>query len=56
MPATLNYEIHRYGPTLMAAAMGAAVTAGHLARHAGRIPKRFWAHACRPGTIAYTVS
>ena len=30
------------------AAMAAAVTAGHLARHAGRIPKRFWAQASSP--------
>src|ERR1700756_4989707 len=30
-------------PPAMAAAMAAAVRAGHLARQAGRIPKRFWA-------------
>lgn len=30
------------------AAMAAAVTAGYLARHAGRIPKRFWAQASSP--------
>lgn len=35
-------------PPAMAAAMSAAVTAGYLARHAGRIPKRFWAHASSP--------
>jgi thiazole synthase len=29
-------------------AMAAAVAAGHLARQAGRIPKRFWAQACSP--------
>lgn len=32
-------------PPAMAAAMAAAVTAGYLARCAGRIPKRFWAQA-----------
>ena len=36
-------------PPAMAAAMAAAVTAGHLARGAGRIPKRFWAQASSPG-------
>lgn len=35
-------------PPTMAAAMAAAVTAGHLARTAGRIPKRFWAQASSP--------
>ena len=35
-------------PPMMAAAMAAAVTAGHLARQAGRIPKRFWAQASSP--------
>jgi thiazole synthase len=35
-------------PPAMATAMAAAVTAGHLARRAGRIPKRFWAHASSP--------
>jgi thiazole synthase len=35
-------------PPAMAAAMAAAVTAGYLARHAGRIPKRFWAQATSP--------
>jgi thiazole synthase len=35
-------------PPALAAAMAAAVTAGHLARHAGRIPKRFWAQASSP--------
>jgi thiazole synthase len=35
-------------PPAMAAAMAAAVIAGHLARNAGRIPKRFWAHASSP--------
>lgn len=36
-------------PAHMAQAMRAAVEAGYLARHAGRIPKRFWAHASSPG-------
>ncbi|WP_327110658.1 thiazole synthase [Nocardia sp. NBC_01730] len=35
-------------PELMAAAMADAVRAGYLARHAGRIPKRFWAQASSP--------
>jgi thiazole synthase len=35
-------------PPTMAAAMASAVTAGHLARQAGRIPKRFWAQASSP--------
>jgi thiazole synthase len=35
-------------PPTMAAAMASAVTAGYLARHAGRIPKRFWAQASSP--------
>ena len=35
-------------PPAMAAAMAAAVTAGYLARQAGRIPKRFWAQASSP--------
>ena len=35
-------------PAMMAAAMAAAVTAGLLARRAGRIPKRFWAQASSP--------
>ncbi|MBB5914203.1 thiazole synthase [Nocardia transvalensis] len=35
-------------PALMASAMANAVTAGHLAREAGRIPKRFWAQASSP--------
>ena len=35
-------------PPTMAAAMAAAVPAGHLARRAGRIPKRFWAQASSP--------
>ncbi|PSR58299.1 MULTISPECIES: thiazole synthase [Nocardia] len=35
-------------PARMARAMAAAVQAGHLARHAGRIPKRFWAQASSP--------
>ncbi|MCV7014750.1 thiazole synthase, partial [Mycolicibacterium madagascariense] len=35
-------------PPTMAAAMAAAVTAGRLARQAGRIPKRFWAQASSP--------
>jgi thiazole synthase len=38
-------------PPVMAAAMSAAVTAGWLARHAGRIPKRFWAHASSPSLV-----
>ncbi|BAW10437.1 thiazole synthase [Nocardia seriolae] len=36
-------------PALMAAAMARAVEGGCLARHAGRIPKRFWAQASSPG-------
>jgi thiazole synthase len=35
-------------PPTMAAAMAGAVTAGYLARQAGRIPKRFWAQASSP--------
>ncbi|CCH27786.1 thiazole synthase [Actinosynnema sp. NPDC047251] len=35
-------------PPRMAAAMRAAVEAGRLARSAGRIPQRFWAHASSP--------
>jgi thiazole synthase len=35
-------------PATMAAAMASAVNAGYLARHAGRIPKRFWAQASSP--------
>jgi thiazole synthase len=35
-------------PELMAAAMADAVRAGHRARQAGRIPKRFWAQASSP--------
>lgn len=35
-------------PTAMATAMCHAVLAGHLARHAGRIPQRFWAQASSP--------
>ncbi|RZQ61766.1 thiazole synthase [Amycolatopsis suaedae] len=35
-------------PERMAAAMRAAVTAGRLARGAGRIPQRFWAQASSP--------
>ena len=35
-------------PAAMAAAMAGAITAGHLARGAGRIPKRFWAKASSP--------
>jgi thiazole synthase len=38
-------------PPAMAAAMAAAVTAGYLARRAGRIPKRFWAQASSPATM-----
>ncbi len=37
-------------PPVMAAAMASAVTAGYLARQAGRIPKRFWAQASSPAT------
>ncbi|NIH86881.1 thiazole synthase [Amycolatopsis granulosa] len=35
-------------PERMAYAMRSAVTAGRLARQAGRIPQRFWAHASSP--------
>ena len=35
-------------PELMARAMAAAVRAGHDARAAGRIPRRFWAQASSP--------
>jgi thiazole synthase len=35
-------------PERMAAAMRTGVEAGRLARLAGRIPKRFWAHASSP--------
>jgi thiazole synthase len=35
-------------PEKMAAAMRSAVTAGRLARSAGRIPQRFWAQASSP--------
>ena len=35
-------------PAVMAAAMAAGVKGGYLARQAGRIPKRFWAHASSP--------
>ncbi|MEC3981507.1 thiazole synthase [Amycolatopsis sp. H20-H5] len=35
-------------PERMASAMRAAVTAGRLARGAGRIPQRFWAQASSP--------
>jgi thiazole synthase len=35
-------------PPAMAAAMAAAISAGYLARSAGRIPKRFWAQASSP--------
>lgn len=35
-------------PERMAAAMRAAVDAGRLAAHAGRIPQRFWAEASSP--------
>jgi len=35
-------------PMRMAAAMRSAVEAGRLARLAGRIPQRFWAHASSP--------
>ncbi|MEV4461182.1 thiazole synthase, partial [Microbispora sp. NPDC049633] len=36
-------------PDLMAAAMRQAVTAGRLARLAGRIPRRRYAEASSPG-------
>jgi thiazole synthase len=36
-------------PEQMATAMRHAVIAGRLAARAGRIPKRFWAHASSPG-------
>ncbi|WP_433267746.1 thiazole synthase [Actinosynnema sp. CS-041913] len=39
-------------PLRMAAAMRAAVEAGRLARLAGRIPQRFWAHASSPAPDA----
>jgi len=35
-------------PERMAAAMRHAVTGGRLARAAGRVPQRFWAHASSP--------
>ena len=35
-------------PERMATAMAAAVWAGFDARRAGRIPRRFWAHASSP--------
>ncbi|MEV6903800.1 thiazole synthase [Amycolatopsis sp. NPDC051372] len=35
-------------PERMAAAMRAGVEAGRLARDAGRVPQRFWAHASSP--------
>ncbi len=35
-------------PERMASAMRAAVTAGRLAAGAGRVPRRFWAHASSP--------
>ncbi|MFI5608351.1 thiazole synthase [Amycolatopsis sp. NPDC051903] len=35
-------------PERMAAAMKAGVEAGRLARDAGRVPQRFWAHASSP--------
>jgi len=35
-------------PEKMAAAMRHAVSAGRLARAAGRVPQRFWAHASSP--------
>jgi thiazole synthase len=38
-------------PPAMAAAMAAAVTAGYLARQAGRIPRRFWAQASSPAVL-----
>ena len=42
-------------PPAMAAAMAAAVTAGYLARQAGRIPKRFWAQAVQPVAMTRTI-
>ncbi len=44
--ATAVTRAHR--PDLMAAAMADGVRAGYAARLAGRIPKRFWAHASSP--------
>jgi len=35
-------------PERMAHAMRLAVEAGYAARHAGRIPKRYWAQASSP--------
>jgi len=35
-------------PELMAHAMRLAVEAGFAARHAGRIPRRYWAQASSP--------
>ena len=35
-------------PERMAHAMRLAVEAGYAARHAGRIPRRYWAHASSP--------
>lgn len=35
-------------PELMAQAMRLGVQAGHAARHAGRIPRRYWAQASSP--------
>ena len=43
-------------PPTMAAAMAAAVTAGYLARQAGRIPKRFWAQASSPVVMSRGMS
>ena len=43
-------------PPTMAAAMAAAVTAGYLARQAGRIPKRFWAQASSPALVSRAMS
>ena len=37
-----------HDPELMAAAMRSAVSAGRLARRAGRVPRRWWAQASSP--------
>ena len=43
-------------PARMASAMRHAVIAGRLAAGAGRIPKRFWAHASSPDRDVSVVS
>jgi len=48
-PVLLATAVTRaHDPERMARAMAAAVNAGHDARLAGRVPKRFWAHASSP--------